>query len=164
MNRIRELREERGLTMKETASQLGMPYTTYVNYEKSLREPNSETLIKLASFFNVSVDYLLGHVSEPINKSGKPISFNPSLFGSKEPLKNQEQSIESILEEARKKLESADSLMFDGGVATPEAIDSVLKAMEVGMQLAKERTEEEKARAAKMKADILRKVEEMDDK
>ncbi|MDY2713395.1 MAG: hypothetical protein SOV73_08710, partial [Candidatus Faecivivens sp.] len=76
---------------------------------------------------------------------------------------NSEQSIEAILEEARKKLEAADSLMFDGGVATPEAIDSVLKAMEVGMQLAKERTDEEKARAAKIKADILRKVEEMDD-
>lgn len=65
MNRMKELREERGLTMKETAAQLGMPYTTYVNYEKSLREPNSETLIKIASFFHVSVDYLLGYVSEP---------------------------------------------------------------------------------------------------
>lgn len=65
MNRMKELREERGLSMKEVAQRLGMPYTTYVNYEKSLREPNSETLIKIASFFHVSVDYLLGYVSEP---------------------------------------------------------------------------------------------------
>lgn len=58
--RIKELRLERKLNMRETARQLGIPYTTYVNYEKGTREPNLEMLIKLADFFNVSVDYLLG--------------------------------------------------------------------------------------------------------
>ena len=42
-----------------------MPYTTYVNYEKGLREPNSEVLIKIAKYFSVSIDYLLGHVNDP---------------------------------------------------------------------------------------------------
>ena len=46
--------------MKEAAAKLEMPYTTYVNYEKGTREPNSETLIKLAKFFDTSIDYLLG--------------------------------------------------------------------------------------------------------
>lgn len=59
MNRMRELREERGITMKEAAGALNMPYTTYVNYEKGVREPNSETLIKIADFYNTSIDYLL---------------------------------------------------------------------------------------------------------
>lgn len=59
MNRMKELREERGITMKEAASALDMPYTTYVNYEKGVREPNSETLIKIADFYNTSIDYLL---------------------------------------------------------------------------------------------------------
>ena len=59
MNRMKELREERGITMKEAAIQLKMPYTTYVNYEKGEREPNSETLIKIADFYNTSIDYLL---------------------------------------------------------------------------------------------------------
>lgn len=54
MNRMKELREERGITMKEAASTLDMPYTTYVNYEKGVREPNSETLIKIADFYNTS--------------------------------------------------------------------------------------------------------------
>lgn len=49
--------------MKEAARQLEMPYTTYVNYEKGTREPNSETLISLAKFYNVSIDYLLGRTS-----------------------------------------------------------------------------------------------------
>lgn len=60
MNRLKELREARGMTMKEVAQRLGMPYTTYVNYEKGQREPNSETLILLADFFETSIDYLIG--------------------------------------------------------------------------------------------------------
>lgn len=59
MNRMRELREEIGISMKEAARQLKMPYTTYVNYEKGFREPNSETLIDIADFFDTSIDYLL---------------------------------------------------------------------------------------------------------
>ena len=64
MNRLYELRIKKGLNMREVAKALNMPYTTYVNYEKSEREPNSEMLIKLATFFNVSVDYLIGRTQE----------------------------------------------------------------------------------------------------
>lgn len=60
MNRMKELRQERGITMKGAAQQLDLPYTTYVNYEKGTREPNSETLIQIANFYNTSIDYLLG--------------------------------------------------------------------------------------------------------
>lgn len=60
MNRLRQLRERKGLTMKDTARALGLPYTTYVNYEKGTREPGSEMLMKLADFFGTSIDYLLG--------------------------------------------------------------------------------------------------------
>lgn len=65
MNRIKDLRQEMKLSMKETAAKLGIPYTTYVNYEKGYREPNSETLIKLSEFFGVTIDYLIGNVTEP---------------------------------------------------------------------------------------------------
>ena len=47
-------------TKKEVADALGMPYNTYSNYESNLREPNSAVLIKIADFYNVSIDYLLG--------------------------------------------------------------------------------------------------------
>lgn len=60
MNRIKELRESKGITMKDAAAQLNLPYTTYVNYEKGTREPNSEMLISLANFYESSVDYLIG--------------------------------------------------------------------------------------------------------
>ena len=60
MLRIKELRESKGINMKEAARLLKMPYTTYVNYEKGLREPTSEVLIQLADFYSSSVDYIVG--------------------------------------------------------------------------------------------------------
>lgn len=60
MNKMKELRTKMGISMREAASRLSMPYTTYVNYEKGAREPNSETLILIARFFGVTIDYLLG--------------------------------------------------------------------------------------------------------
>lgn len=64
-NRLKLLREERGLNMRQTAKKLELPYTTYVGYEKNEREPNSEILSKLADYFNCSTDYLLGHTDDP---------------------------------------------------------------------------------------------------
>ena len=61
MNKMRELREAKGISMREAATKLAMPYTTYVNYEKGFREPNSETLIAIAQFYDVTIDYLLGN-------------------------------------------------------------------------------------------------------
>lgn len=60
MNRLRELREERGMNMKEAAAALGYKYMTYVNYEKEERQMYPEQLIKIADFYGVSIDYLLG--------------------------------------------------------------------------------------------------------
>ena len=91
MNRMRELREEIGISMKEAARQLKMPYTTYVNYEKGFREPNSETLIDIADFFDTSIDYLLfkynvrhseGGVTAPNNIIPMPEMRKIPLIGS----------------------------------------------------------------------------------
>lgn len=72
MNRIYELRTQMGITMKEAAARLGMPYTTYVNYEKGTREPNSETLILLARFFGTTIDNLLGKTDALIPPGFQP--------------------------------------------------------------------------------------------
>lgn len=60
MNRMKDLREETHKTKAQVAREMNMPYTTYVNYEKGTREPNSEALIMIATYFGVSVDYLIG--------------------------------------------------------------------------------------------------------
>jgi repressor LexA len=63
-DRLKMLRQKKNLNMKQAAQQLGMPYTTYVGYEKDEREPNSEVLLQLANFYNCSVDYLLGMTNQ----------------------------------------------------------------------------------------------------
>jgi len=58
--RLKELREELGLTQKQLAEKLELNSVTYLHYEKSQREPPLAVLVNMAIFFNVSVDYLLG--------------------------------------------------------------------------------------------------------
>ena len=58
--RLKELREESGLTQSEVAKQLGIHSVTYLHYEKDQREPPLALLADMAKFFKVSVDYLLG--------------------------------------------------------------------------------------------------------
>lgn len=77
MNRLSQLRQERGLNMREAARQLNMPYTTYVNYEKGTREPNSETLIALAKFYGTTIDYLLCKTETPPANKPIPKGFVP---------------------------------------------------------------------------------------
>lgn len=60
-NRISELRKENGLTLQQVADAIGVGNNTISRYENGKREPNSETLKKLANFFDVSVDYLVGN-------------------------------------------------------------------------------------------------------
>ena len=58
--RLKELREESGLTQKQLAERLGINSVTYLHYEKAQREPPLALLADMAKFFDVSTDYLLG--------------------------------------------------------------------------------------------------------
>lgn len=60
MNRIRALRKEKNMTQAELAKVLKVSDRTVGFYETGDRDPDTETLKKLADFFAVSVDYLLG--------------------------------------------------------------------------------------------------------
>lgn len=57
--KVRELRTAAGLSQEKLADQLGITMRSVQRYEKGLR-PDTYGLAKLASFFNVSADYLLG--------------------------------------------------------------------------------------------------------
>jgi len=58
--RIRSLRNEKGLTQKEAAAELGIGYRAYQCYEYNQRYPDVPGLVAIADFFDVSLDYLMG--------------------------------------------------------------------------------------------------------
>ena len=58
--RIKELRIDKGVPQKEVAKFLGVVESCYANYEQGRSEPNLDMLIKLAKYFGVRTDYLLG--------------------------------------------------------------------------------------------------------
>ena len=61
--RIRDLREDRDLTQTQMAKILGMSQTGYSKYETGENDVPTEILIKLARFYNTSLDYLLGETN-----------------------------------------------------------------------------------------------------
>ncbi len=78
MQTLKNLRLEKGLYQKDVAKAIGVDRTTYVKYERGDSEPSFQILMKLANFFNVSIDYLLGRetkipVTDTDNGNGKNI-------------------------------------------------------------------------------------------
>ncbi|TDM36257.1 helix-turn-helix domain-containing protein [Leuconostoc citreum] len=71
MNRLRELRKEKNMTLTKLAEQLvqgnylkAITATSLVRYEHGERTPTLDKLTALADYFNVSVDYLIGRSNE----------------------------------------------------------------------------------------------------
>lgn len=62
--RLRHLRKSQGLTQKDLASKLKIPYRTLLNWELGTREPSSQNMVLLESFFNVSGAYLRGETDD----------------------------------------------------------------------------------------------------
>lgn len=68
--RLKELRESRELSQQSFADSFGVAQSTVGGWEAGKREPNFETTIRIAKYFNVSVDYLLGVENAPIQRAG----------------------------------------------------------------------------------------------
>ena len=62
MNRLRQLREELNLRQIDVAKATGIDQKTLSNYETGKTNPDSYSLIRLANFFNVSIDYIVGRI------------------------------------------------------------------------------------------------------
>ena len=63
--RLKELREGRRIYQRELAELLGMSFRGYQNYETGQSEPKLATLIALADYYQVSIDYLVGRTDVP---------------------------------------------------------------------------------------------------
>ncbi|MFQ7025905.1 MAG: helix-turn-helix domain-containing protein [Acutalibacteraceae bacterium] len=67
------LRKERGLSQKKAAEELQVSQALLSHYEKGIRECGLEFVVKIANFYNVSCDYLLGRSP---NRSGATITID----------------------------------------------------------------------------------------
>ena len=64
--RLEELRKDKGLKQKQLAKEIGVKSNTISAYEREASRPSDEIKVKLAAYFNVSVDYLLGLIDEEV--------------------------------------------------------------------------------------------------
>ena len=58
--RLRDVRNDAGMSQKDVAAMVGITASAYANYEQNLREPSLEVLVKICAAFDVSADFLLG--------------------------------------------------------------------------------------------------------
>lgn len=72
--RLRELRKNKGLKQRELGKLLSLSGVAISLYETGKRQPDTETLRKLANFFGVSTDYLLGETDDPNPSKSEDVS------------------------------------------------------------------------------------------
>ncbi len=63
--RLRDCRKERGLTQREVSIYCDMTEKAYQNYELGTHEPKVSILVRIAGFYKVSIDYLVGLTDDP---------------------------------------------------------------------------------------------------
>ena len=122
-----KLLEEKGLKAADVTRATGIKSPVFSEWKKGKSRPNTEKMIKIANFLGVSIEYLL---------TGNESKSNTNNLTNRDT-----KQIEAILSDTEALLKQ-DGLMFDGNPATPEAIDSILSAMKIGMEMAKQKNKE----------------------
>ncbi|MGO4888025.1 helix-turn-helix domain-containing protein [Anaerobacillus sp. MEB173] len=93
---LKSLRMERNLTKKAISDYLEITPQAYGHYENGKREPDFKTLIKLADFFNVPVDFLVGRKYEDLVEDHETIFFINAKGLTKEDIETVEKHIEFL--------------------------------------------------------------------
>jgi len=79
-SRLKELRLRKQITQEQLATYLGVSKSAVGMWEGEKREPDLETVLKVADYFEVSVEYLLGRENQTVNNSGLIMNGNNSNF------------------------------------------------------------------------------------
>lgn len=120
VDKIRTLARQQDMSLPQLEIELGLGNGTISRWKSA--SPNTEKLQKIADYFNVSMDYLLGRENYLSTKD--------------------QRDIEKILKQTQEQLMNQEGLMFDGDPATPEAVESIVAAMQIGMEMAKKKNKE----------------------
>lgn len=150
--KIRNARKNAHLTQKALSELCGIAEPTLRRYEADKLHPKPQTLKKIAAalgmaWYELSDDAVFNFDRELIVSAIQKSSPTPPHVEIEQETppaltKKDERDIEKILAAARSQLENQEGLMFDGDPASPEAIESILAAMELGLQAAKQRNKE----------------------
>ncbi len=120
---------QHNVTPYRVCKETGITTATISNWKAGRYVPKADKLQKIADYFGVSLSYLMSGKEESEKKE-------PALTT------KDQRDIEKILEQTKEQLLNQEGLMFDGDPASPEAIDSILSAMQIGMELAKKKNKE----------------------
>ena len=66
--KLKEYRQKLGISQRELSQKLQIPVTTLFGWENGAREPNIDNLVRIADFYNISIDELVGRPTNMINK------------------------------------------------------------------------------------------------
>lgn len=124
-SRLKQLREEKEVMQKEIAAYLNISASAYGFYEQGKRTPTPEILSKLASYFNVTTDYLLGR--DTTSNNVNYIELNDK----------DKKDIEKALSRTMDMLESQDGLMLSGNPVDDEDWELLKAAIKNGLEYAK---------------------------
>lgn len=121
-----ELCKKKGIKPKAAVIEIGLSNSIATKWKKTGATPQGETLNKIANYFGVSTDYLLGNKTEEA----------PALT------KKDERDIARDLEAMMTDLDGNSTLMFDGNPLTEDARESIKAAMKLGLEAAKLKNKE----------------------
>ena len=124
---IRDIAKSKGYSINRLEKELGFARSSINKFNKNI--PSVDKLQQIADFLGVTLDFLMTGETTDVKKE---VTLTP----------RDERDIEKILNQTKEQLLSQEGLMFDGKPATSEAIDSILSAMQVGMELAKKKNKE----------------------
>lgn len=123
-----KLLQKYGVTSYKVSKETGVSQSTLSDWKRGVSTPKHDKLQKIADYFGVSVEYIISGTDTKVTRE---TSLKPK----------DEKDIRTILENTEHLLKQ-EGLMFDGKPASPEAIESVLSAMQIGMEMAKRKNKE----------------------
>jgi HTH-type transcriptional regulator, competence development regulator len=135
--RLKYIREKKGYAQKFVAEKIGIKNNTLSGYESGRREPDSDTLRKLAQFYEVTTDYLIGVSSNYFvnSSSNKSVHVNEQK-GTYNPLN----TIRNYLIDKGDQLEQFGFFNLDEWEdLTPEEVEEILEDFEMMFERAKKR-------------------------
>ena len=124
--RLRFLREQRGLSQAEVARRLNIHRITYGQYEQGKRHPDFATLIRIANFYEVSLDYLLGREETDATVDIKEALENKAkraTWGGQELSETQREKLKTIFSVIRDELLHREETQGKETIKTKEEVD-----------------------------------------